>query len=192
MTRKESLEKIAQTFWGKPKRKERSKKIFFLISTIFIFLVILVIMSAYLFSHGITKLKPETKILTFDLDREIIRLNYNFKDADLKTEKYTINLGNLNLVGFKRLEISCRKAKPKGEISLKVEIENSLKEKASCYISGIKNQWQIFGVNLEEFKEINDWSSVKNLSFVIEEWNTQEKFDTVYIDQIMFKKGGKF
>jgi len=184
VVKKESLEKIAETFWGRPEKKKRKNfKVFFLI--IFIFLCII---GYLLLPHPPLKLKPETKILTFDLGREIIRINYNFSDTDLKTEKYTLDLGNLNLNEFKRLELSCRKAKSKGEVSLKLELENSLKEKSHFYLSGIKNRWQNLGIDLSEFKEIKDWSNIKNLSFIIEEWNTQEKTDTVYIDEIRFFK----
>jgi hypothetical protein len=178
MTKKESLEKIAQTFWGKPKRKK--SKIFKVV-----FPIILICLIIIFVPHSL-KLKPEIKILTFDMGREIIKINYNFKDRDLKREKYTLELGNFDLKGFKKLEFSCRKAKFKGEVPLKVEIENSLRERADLYITGIKNRWQFIGIDLEKFKEISDWSNIKKLSFIVEEWNVQEKEDTVYIDEIKF------
>lgn len=190
MIEKESLEKIARTFFGKPKRdKLKLKILLFLI--IFILSVLIVINLSSRFISRLSaerKIKPKIEILTFNLGRDLIRINYNFIDIPLKTETYSIDLAGLNIIEFNRLEFSCRKAKQKGEIFLKVELENSLKERSHFYIPGIKNRWQLMGVDLSEFKEINDWSNIKNLSFVIEEWNVQEKRDTVYIDEIRFKK----
>ena len=70
--------------------------------------------------------------------------------------------------------------------TVKVQIENSLLEKDTQYIPGINVRWQKISLPLANFKLIKDWSGVKSLAFIIEDWNVSIKKDSVIIDDIHF------
>ena len=71
---------------------------------------------------------------------------------------------------------------------LRVELENSLRENASCYIKDINNKWKRHTVKLSDLKEITRRDDLRRISFIIEEWNAADKDDCVYIDEIRFVK----
>jgi hypothetical protein len=129
--------------------------------------------------------KPINSELALVLQPNVVKINFNFEPA--KEEIYSINLNNLDLVGFKTLGFSVRKANFKDNIILRVEFANAFNEKSTVYINSIPAyNWQDYRIKLSDFKNINKWSRMLNLSFVIEEWTTKERNGVVYLDNIRF------
>jgi hypothetical protein len=69
---------------------------------------------------------------------------------------------------------------------VKVVIRNRRNEEASYYIQGVGLAWQEFAIPLEQFKQISDWSSLVDISFVLESWNVENKKGLVLVDNICF------
>jgi hypothetical protein len=116
------------------------------------------------------------------LNPGIAKINFRFPPA--RQEIYTLDLNQLNLSGCKNLAFSIKKENYKDNISLKIEFTNSFKEKSEIFIRDIPDVWKEYKIALSEFKKITDWSEMSNLSFIVEEWNSQEKKDIVYIENI--------
>jgi len=124
--------------------------------------------------------------VAFILAYEPLKINFHFDPA--KKEIYTIQLNNLDLSKFKSLVFSAKKANYPGAITLRLEFTNTFNENASKYIREIPYRWQEYGIELSSLEGVRDWSSVKSLSFIVEEWNAQEKQGVVYIDNVRLLK----
>lgn len=117
---------------------------------------------------------------------EVLKINFNFDPA--KKETYSLALNKLNLARFKALGFSVKKENYQSNISLRIEFSNIYKEKAFIYLKDIPRRWQDCKINLSEFKGINDWSEMTELSFVVEEWNVTQKKGIVYLDNVRLIK----
>ncbi len=117
---------------------------------------------------------------------EPLKINFNFDPA--KKEIYTLNLNNLDLSKYKSLGFSVKKVSFRNKISLKVEFTTPFREKSEVYIKEIPRNWKDYKLSLAEFQKISDWTHMKNLSFIVEEWNAKEKKDVIYIDNVRFLK----
>lgn len=150
-----------------------------------LFLVILVFifgLTAFFTTGRFRKNKAANFEIALVLSPDIVKINFNFDPA--KKEIFTLNLNQLNMLRFKTLAFSVKKANPKDNISLRVEFTSAFKEKSEIYFKDIPLKWQDYKINLSEFRGVNDWSEMLGLSFTVEEWNTKEKKGVVYIDNI--------
>ncbi len=114
------------------------------------------------------------------------KINYAFDPV--RKEAYAIDLKGLNLAGYRALGFSIRKDgyEAQAEVTIRVEILSTYKEKSEIYLAKIPSSWQEHLLALKDFKTISDWSDLKSLAFVIEEWNVQNKRGSVYIDNVRF------
>lgn len=120
------------------------------------------------------------------LETNTTRINYNFNGV--KKEAAVFDLQNINLVDFKALGFRVRKTNRRGNVNMRVEFISDFEETSEIYIKQIPFKWEKHEINLAEFKDISDWSRMRRLSFVLEEWNTQLKNGIVYIDDVYFLK----
>lgn len=118
-----------------------------------------------------------------------IKIKFNFTGSEIKKQGETVTLSDLDVNSFKYLQLRLRRQKKYGNLNLRVEAENNLKENAHFYLTGLNNKWQSYNIALSEFKEITQWNNLKRISFIVEEWNAENKEDCVYIDEIRFTKG---
>ena len=117
---------------------------------------------------------------------EALKINFNFDPA--KKESYSLALNKLNLARFRTLGFAVKKEDSNDSISLRIEFSNIYKEKAFIYLKDIPRRWQEYKINLSEFKGINDWSEMTELTFVVEEWNATQKEGIVYLDNVRMIK----
>ncbi|MCX5714162.1 MAG: hypothetical protein NT033_05005 [Candidatus Omnitrophica bacterium] len=127
---------------------------------------------------------PKNAQIALIISNEPIKINFNFNPA--KKEICTISLNNLNMLKFKALEFSVRKTGVFNNINLRVEFTNIYNERSEAYFRNIPGRWQTYQVKLDDFKNIADWSCMRTISFVVEEWNVKEKNGVVYIDNVKF------
>ena len=189
MNKKEIYEHLAKIYLdaSSPKNKKgKPKKNFRNLFFIGLAIIFGVSISSFLLHNNSISLNDKINITSeraLFLQSNIIKINFNFDPAT--KEVYSINLNKLNLQGFKALGFSCRKSDFDDKIILKVEFTNTAKENSECYISNLKAyKWQDYKIALPDFKTITNWSEMSNLSFIIEDWNTQKKSGVVYIDNI--------
>jgi hypothetical protein len=117
---------------------------------------------------------------------EAIKVSYQFDPA--KKALYSFVLNDMNVSAYKTLEFSVRKSDPRDTLSLRVEFTNNFNEKAEIYVKDIGYRWHQYKIQLSDFKPMNDWSKVKSLSFVAEEWNASNKDGAFFVDNVRLSK----
>jgi len=167
----------------KNKKKVRAQlyKNLFLLGIAFLFVITLFIVLR----------EPRKKLfrmteLALVVTSEPLKINFHFDPA--KKEIYTLSLNNLDLSKYKTLAFSLKKINLKDTVSLRVEFSTPFKEKSEVYLKDIPHTWKDYKINLAEFQKISDWSQMQTLAFIVEEWNTIEKKDVIYIDNVGFLK----
>ncbi|MBM3255378.1 MAG: hypothetical protein FJZ08_03675 [Candidatus Omnitrophica bacterium] len=189
MDRKDVYDHLAKIYLdasSKTKRKKRHKDNTKITQAFFVAgaLALLSLMLVFLISAR--KSKELTSEIALIFAPEAVKINFNFDPA--KKESYSLKLNNVNFKHFKVLAFSVRKASPGGNVSLRVELTNSFKEKSEVYLNNISEKWRDYRVNLIDFKGVSSWSKVAELAFIVEEWNASSKKGIVYVDNIRLLK----
>lgn len=178
-------EHLAKTFLDKNiKKKPSKKKIFVIVSSVIFAAMLISFVGVSLFF----KMETFSKSIIIIQDKAPLVIEYNFANiGDPKTRSLSYNLDNLDLSQYKSLSLSMR-TKEVSSIgsTIQVQIKNSVLEKDAVYISNINDTWQVFLIDLERFERIDDWSSIDSLTFVIDEWNVDNKVDSLIIDEVKF------
>ncbi|MFA5362064.1 MAG: hypothetical protein WC335_02305 [Candidatus Omnitrophota bacterium] len=128
--------------------------------------------------------------LSFDsamiLAPEAVKIDFVFEPAQKSI--YSIRLDKLDVRTYKTLRFLAKTGNPKDKISLRIELNNSLNEKSEVYMNTLPGKWQDYTIDLTDFKKINDWTSIKALSFIIEEWNSTQDKGFIYFDNVRLVK----
>ena len=146
-----------------------------------------IILAALIFSIGLithSETPPQNTEIALVINPDPVKINFNFNPA--KKETFAINLNNLSMRNFRALDFSVKKAGIFNNISLRVEFTNIYNERSEMYFKNIPSRWEAHRVDLKSFRGISDWSCMRTLSFIVEEWNVKEKNGVVYIDNVRF------
>jgi len=186
MVKKDIYEHLADIYLdASSKKRKKAKKYPKKFKTIF-FISIAVIL--FLVVSLFTSLKGKNTLLNSEIALivcpEVVKINFHFDPA--RKEVYSLDLNKLNLRRYKSLVFSAKKANFKDNAALRIEFTNAFREKSEVYIKDIPHKWREYKINLSEFKNINDWSSMTGLAFVMEEWNVKEKKGVIYLDNVRF------
>ena len=187
MDKKDIYEHLAKIYLDASSTKKKKNKFY---SKIFknLFLISLVcvfgLSGALLANLG--KHKVNNSEVALILAPDPLKINFNFDPA--KKEILTLNLKRLSLNNYKKVAFSVKKMNISDTISLRVEFTSAYKERSEVYVKNIPYRWQDFTFNLSDFKNISDWSEIKELSFTVEEWNARENKGIVYIDNVRVLK----
>ncbi len=130
--------------------------------------------------------KPADSEIALVFSDEAVKINFHFDPA--KKESYSVNLNKLDFARYKTLAFSAKKADFRDTVSLKVELTNSFREKSEVYLKDMPHKWQDYKILLSDFKHISNWSEMQTLSFIVEEWNTNNKKGVVFIDNVRLLK----
>ncbi|MCM8797545.1 MAG: hypothetical protein NC923_06710 [Candidatus Omnitrophica bacterium] len=126
---------------------------------------------------------PETALVLFS---DVAKINFHFDPV--KKENLSLDLNGLNLTGYKILAFSAKTANPKNKIRMRIELTNSYQEKSEVYLDYLPGHWKEYRIKLASLRNITDWSNLRILAFITEEWNVQDKKGIVYIDNVRFIK----
>lgn len=123
-------------------------------------------------------------------NRQPLKIVYNFTDNISVIPSASLDISGINLDGYHFLTFSSKvddkKTNKMRYATLKIAVENARKETSNYYVQGISNRWKEFRIPLSYFEAIKDWSSVVNVSFVLQPWNIDGKEGALYIDDIHF------
>ncbi|MCM8763388.1 MAG: hypothetical protein NC829_03370, partial [Candidatus Omnitrophica bacterium] len=152
MDKKELYEHLAKIYLDSSRKHRRKRKNQqYLIKPLHLYIglaILVLILSPFLiktiFSRNDTFSSEYRTALVIQPD--VIKLNYNFSAA--KKEIYTIPLKDLNVSSYKVLAFTAKKSQEKGNVSLRIELTNSFKEKSEVYISGLSSKWKDYSINL--------------------------------------------
>jgi hypothetical protein len=189
MTRDEIYDHLAQVYLGKRKKADQKNKFEFNA-----WLLINILITAIIFAsafYGLTAfLKQrssffESKII-YSLHSGRIFLPYDFKKDLAPVKTFALSVPQIDAAQYGWLQFSVR-AKEEGNPGMvKVVVQNDKNEIASYYVQGISYNWKEFAIPLSEFKQISDWSSLKDISFILESWNVNKEKGVILIDHVRF------
>ncbi len=189
MEKTDIYEHLAHIYLDTPLRKKNqlknhppqvSKKYLYISFAIIAGLSILLILSIQV------KRKPLNTLNFSVLQPDAVKINYHFDTG--RKEVYALALKKLDLSKFKSLAFFIKKANNRDSVSMRVEFTNAFKEKGEIYIKDTPKDWKMYRLDLADFSGITDWTEMQDLSFIIEEWNAQDKDGAIYIEGVTLFK----
>ena len=189
MTRDDIYDHLAQVYLGKRTKidikKERQFNAWLLIN---IFITVIIFTSAF---YGLTAFLTQRNSflqsrVIFSLHTGMARVEYNFKGPFPPVKIFALDVPAIDAGKYSKIQFSIRGKEEGAPGIVKLVVRNRRGEESSYYIQGIGLEWQKFDIPLQEFKQITDWTSLTDISFVLESWNVDRPKGLVLIDDICF------
>ena len=189
MTRDEIYEHLAKVYLGKresvdQEKKRKSVNQSWLVINIAITAVIL-ISTVYGFTAFLTRRAGLKTQVFYELNNSLIKLSYNLNDPYPSTKSFSIAIPEKDVSKFSKLNLSIRGSNGAYPGVVKLVLSNLKNEKATYYIKNVDAQWHKLSVPMQELN-LTDWTTVKEVAFVLEAWNVDFREGTVLIDDISF------
>ncbi|MCH7772740.1 MAG: hypothetical protein IIA49_17285 [Bacteroidetes bacterium] len=153
-----------------------------------IFITVIIFASAF---YGLTAFLTrhdsslQSRVI-FSLHNGPMRIEYDLSDSFSPVKTFAINIPSIDAARYNNIQFSIRGKEEGVPGVVKVVIKNRRNEESSYYVQGVGLDWQEFSIPLEEFKQISDWSSLTDVSFVLESWNVDNVKGLVLIDNLCF------
>ena len=189
MTRDEIYDHLAQVYLGKKtraKQKPEKKKFSAWLVVNILITGIIFATSFYGFTAFLTR-RGDTlqNRIIFSLNKGPIRLRYNLNYPYPQVKTFSIFVSETNAKKYRYLEFAARGLEGRPG-TIRVEVRNQINEVSSVFIEDIGYDWSKKKIVLENFDGITDWSSVKEILFVLESWNTKTQKGLLLIDDVCF------
>lgn len=190
MTRDEIYEHLAQVYLGKKTKQAEIVKKKQVNAWLVINIMITVIIFASAF-YGLTAFlttRDETfhNKIVYALNHGPIRLKYNLDYPYPPVKTFSLSVNRVNAAKYKNLQFSIRGLEEGYPGIVRIEVKNARHEVSSMFIEDVNLDWQNLSIPLEKFTEISDWSSIAEVSFILESWNIEKKKGIVLIDDVCF------
>lgn len=189
MTRDDIYDHLAQVYLGKRAKtdvKKKQKISAWLVINIFITVMIFVSafygLTAFLTRHDSSL---QSRVI-FSLHNGPVRIEYDLSDSFSPVKTFALDIPSIDAARYNNIQFSIRGKEEGVPGVVKVVIKNRKNEESSYYVQGVGFDWQEFRIPLKEFKQISDWSSLTNISFVLESWNVDNVKGLVLIDNLCF------
>ena len=189
MTRDDIYDHLAQVYLGKrakPDLKKKQQVNAWLVINVFITVVIFASafygLTAFLTRHD----SPLQSRVIFSLHNGPVRIAYDLSDSFSQVETFSLGIPPIDAAKYNSIQFSIRGKEEGSPGIVKVVVKNQRNEEASYYVQGVGLEWQEFSIPLDEFKQISDWSSLTDVSFVLESWNVDSIKGLVLIDDLCF------
>lgn len=189
MTRDEIYDHLAQVYLGKRNQidEKRSKhvgawQVINILITVVIFASSIYGLTAFLAQRSETL---QNRII-FALSNGPIRINYDLGYPYPPVKTFSIAVPPVNADKYRSLRFSARGLEEGHPGVMRIELRNGKNEHASVFVDGVDLDWQEFRIPLTDFEEISDWTNLKEVSFVLESWNTEKDKGIVLIEDVCF------
>ena len=189
MTRDEIYDHLAKVYLGKrqdvvEQKKKKTLNQSWLIINVVITAVIL-ISTVYGFTAFLTRQVTFKNGVFYSLNNNPIRIVYDLNNPFPSTKIFSITIPNKDASKYSHLNLTIRGLGESYPGIVKMVIGNQRNEKATYYIQNVQGAWQKVSIPLGKLN-LTDWSTVTDVSFVLEAWNVDFKKGTVLIDDISF------
>ena len=190
MTREEIYDHLAKVYLGKredvspKKRKPKAINRSLLVINIAITAVI-VLSTVYGFTAFLTRRDELKSQVFYALNNNPIRIAYDLNSPYPATKIFSITIPNKDVSKYKILNVSLRGMDGAYPGIVKVVIANQKNEQAIYYIQNVGTRWQKVGVPFEKLN-LTDWTTITDVSFVLEAWNVDFRRVTLLIDGVSF------
>ena len=189
MKRDEIYDHLAQVYLGKRTKTDiKKKRQFNAWLVINVFITVVIFTSAF---YGLTAfLKQNNSSLQsrviFSLHNGPVRIAYNLSDASVPVKTFVLDVSSVDASRYNKIQFSIRGKEEGVSGVVRLIMKNQRGEDSSYYVQGVGFNWQDFSIPLDEFKQITDWSTLTDISFVLESWNIENKKGLVLIDNLHF------
>lgn len=189
MTSDEIYDHLAQVYLGKknkaqPKVAKKQISTWLVVNiliTVFIFATSFYGFTAFLTRHSDTL---QNRVI-FALNKGPIRLRYDLSYPHPQVKTFSIDLSEVDASKFNYLKFSTRGLEGRPGI-IRVQVSNHINETATVFVEDIGSVWVTKNVALKDFEAITDWSSIREISFILESWNTKSQKGLLLIDDVCF------
>ena len=189
MSRDEMCDHLAKVYLGKRQNvvEEKKKKALnqsWMIINIVITAVILVT-TVYGFTAFLTRKVTLNNGILYSLTNNPIHVAYDLNDPFPSSKTFSIAIPNKDASKYDHLNLAIRGMNAAYPGIVKMVIGNQRNEKATYYIKNVQGSWQKVSIELDKLN-LTDWSTVTDVSFVLEAWNVDFKKGSVIIDDVSF------
>jgi len=195
MTRDEIYDHLAQVYLGKkntpdavkPVKEKKQFSAWLVINiliTVFIFAT-----SFYGFTAFLTRRSDSLQNrIIYALNKGPIRVRYDLNYPHPQVKTFSIFVSGVDAERYRYLEFSVRGMEGRPG-TLRIEVANKVNETSSVFVEQIGSDWSQKKILLNDFEQITDWSSVKEVQFVLESWNVISQKGLLMIDDVCFSSG---
>ena len=188
MTRDEIYEHLAKVYLGKRQdavveQKKKPVNQPWLVINITITAVLL-ISTVYGFTAFLTHKAGLRNQVFYALSNNPIRIAYDLNDPFPATKTFAIDVP-VNAAKYATLNFSIRGMNGAYPGIVKLTVVNRKNERAAYFVRNVNADWQKVRVPLENLN-LTDWTTVREVAFVLEAWNVDFRKGTVLVDDISF------
>jgi hypothetical protein len=189
MNRDEIYDHLAKVYLGKKNsiQETKKKKINSAWLAMNIVITLLILASSF---YGFTAFLNRQQIdlknkVVFSLNNNPIRIVYDLEYPYPPVKSFSLSIPTKDISKFSKLNVSVRGMDAGYPGVVKLILTNQKNEKATYFLQDIGVDWQHISIPLEKFR-MTDFTTVTDLSFVLESWNVQSKKGTMLVDDISF------
>jgi hypothetical protein len=121
----------------------------------------------------------------YSLTNNPIKVAYDLNDPFPSSKTFSITIPHKDASKYDRLNLSIRGMNTAYPGIVKMVVGNQRNEKATYYIKNVQSSWQKVSIELDKLN-LTDWTTVTDVSFVLEAWNVDFKKGSVLIDDVSF------
>ncbi len=189
MTRDEIYDHLAQVYIGKKSKNDKEKK-----KQLSAWLVINIVITVVIFAsafYGFTAFLThrgesfENKVI-YSLNKGPLRVNYDLTYPYPPVKTFSLTTPHVNAGKYQKLQFAIRGLEDGYPGIVRIEIKNARNEISSVFVDGVNLGWKRFEIPFAEFDKITDWTSITEVSFILESWNTDKQKGIILIDEICF------
>jgi hypothetical protein len=188
MTRDEIYEHLAKVYLGKRSVAEEKKKKAVNQSWLVINIVITAVIltsTVYGFTAFLTRRAGLHNQVFYALNNNVVKVPYNLNDPFPSTKTFAITIPSKDASKYGKLTMSIRGMNGGYPGIVKLIVSNQKNEQATYYIRNVGADWKKVTVPFEKLN-LTDWTSVREVAFVLEAWNVDFRQGTMLIDDISF------
>lgn len=189
MTRDEIYDHLAQVYLGKKnmaKPKEEKKQVSAWLVLNIIITVVIFATSFYGLTAFLARRSDEFhKRVIFSLNKGPIRIRYDLGYPYPPMKAFSLSVPEASAEKYEQLEFSIRGAEGTPG-TVRIEVRNDRNEIASVFIDDVNYDWSQKRIPLDAFDGITDWSSLSEISFILEAWNARTQKGMLLIDDVCF------
>lgn len=188
MTRDEIYEHLAKVYLGKrenvstARKKKRANQPGLVINIAIT--AVLVISTVYGFTAFLTDKAGTKHQVFYALNNDPVRIVYDLNDPFPAAKAFVLDVP-VNASKYAFLNFSIRGMNGAYPGVVKLAVVNRRNERATYFVRNVNADWQKVHVPLKGLN-LTDWTTVREVSFILEAWNTDFRKGTVLIDDIGF------
>jgi hypothetical protein len=190
MSRDEIYDHLAKVYLGKResvsskkskyKRANRSLLVINIVIT-----AVITISTVYGFTAFLTRRADLKSRVFYALNNNPIRIDYDLNEPYPAAKTFSISIPSKDVSKYKVLNVSLRGYDGAFPGIVKVVVTNQKNEQAIYYIQHVQSAWQKASIPFEKLN-LTDWTTITDVSFVLEAWNVDFRRGTVLIDGVSF------